>query len=166
MKCHVSDAACCAESLTDFSSEDEYYSRIENNVLKLKSNQNVAPCQRATYYFDKDLSTIKGFEACIHINELRLPKNTDVHFYFSLGNYELHATIEKKQTTNTLLQLKVDDKGVSSNLKGAVNGRVGNEIEQNNFSENFIQISLCPKPEEESEGELYGEAENIEITTF
>lgn len=151
---------------SEYDPEDQIYSRIEDGVLKLKSDQAFESCQRATYNFNQDLTNIKGFQACFHLNELRLPKKVDVHFYFSLGNYELHAVIEKKNAKNNLVIFRVDEKGVSSNHRGALFGGVENEMEANNFSENFVQISLCPEPEEESTGELYIEIDAIEITTL
>jgi len=151
---------------SEYDQDDQIYSRIENGSLKLKSNQSFQSCQRATYYFSQDLSGISGFQVCIDLKELSLPKKLDVHFYFSLGKYEMHATIEKKSVKNNLLILRMDDKGVSSNHKGAIFGGIGNEIENDNFSDNFIQISLCPEPEEDSEGDLYIEIENIKINTL
>lgn len=148
---------------SEYDSENQIYSRIEDGVLKLKSDQAFESCQRATYNFPQDLSQIKGFQACVKINELRLPKKVDVHFYFSLGNFELHAVIEKKVAKNNLVIFRVDEKGVSSNHKGALFGGIGNEIEVDNFSENFVQISLCPELEEEATGELYIEIDVIEI---
>lgn len=152
------------ELYSEYSSEDQFYSRIENGLLQLKSEQGVESCQRATHYFYEDFSQIKGFQVCIDIKELRQPKNVDLHFYIALGKYEMHGTIEKRKTTNTHLVFKVDDKGVKSNLKGALFGNIGNEIEPNNNPADFIQISMCPEDWEESEGEMYVEIEGIEIT--
>ncbi|MEX1002528.1 MAG: hypothetical protein WDZ35_10480 [Crocinitomicaceae bacterium] len=150
---------------SEYAEEDEFYSRIEDGVLKLKTDQKFTDCQRATYYWNDDFSSIKGFEACIHINQLNLPKDVDIHFYFSLGNYEVHANIEKKKSTNTIFKIKADDSGITSNLKGALKGGIGNEFEDDNYTDNFIQIALCPQEDSEnSEGEMYIEIDKIEVT--
>ena len=151
---------------SEYSATDEFYSRIEGGVLKLKTDQQFSACQRATLQLNQDLSAIKGFQACIHLKELKLPKKVDVHFYFSLGNYELHAVIEKKNSKNDLVIFRVDDKGVSSNHRGAMFGGLGNKIEKDNYSNNFIQISLCPDSTQDSTGELYMEIDGIEISTL
>ena len=151
---------------SEYSETDQFYSRIKDGVLKLKSEQGVEGCQRATYYFNQDFSSIKGFQICIDIKELKQPKNVDLHFYVALGKYELHGTIEKRKTTNTRLVFKVDEKGVNSNLRGAVFGHLGDKIEPDNNATDFIQISLCPEDWEESTGELYLEIERLEITTL
>lgn len=148
---------------SEYSATDEFYSRIENGALKLRTNQQFEACQRATYYFQDDFSDISGFQVCIKLNQLILPKDVDVHFYFSLGDYEMHAVIEKKKAKNNLVIFRVDDKGVSSNHRGAIFGKLGNEIEQDNYSTNFVQISLCPESEAESTGEMYIEIDAIEI---
>ncbi|MFT4600055.1 MAG: hypothetical protein ACI857_000223 [Arenicella sp.] len=154
------------ELYSEYSATDEFYSRIEDGVLKLKTAQEFTDCQRATHYFNDDFSAINGFQVCIQIKELRLPKKVDIQFYFSLGPYELHADIEKKNSTNTAVIFKVDDKGVSSNLKGALAGGLGNEIESDNYDTNFIQIALCPEDNEESTGEMYIEIESIEVSVL
>jgi hypothetical protein len=151
---------------SEYSSTDQYYSRIENGLLILKSDQQFSSCQRATLNFTDDFSSMNGFQVCIEIKQLKLPKKVAAHFYFSLGKYELHAVVEKKNIKNNSLIFRVDDKGVSSNNKGALFGGLGNEIEKDNYSENFIQISLCPNEEVESMGELYLEIDGIEITTI
>ncbi len=60
----------------------------------------------------------------------------------------------------------MDDKGVSSNMKGALRGGLGNEVEGDNYDTNFIQIALCPENNEESTGELYFEIESIEVSVL
>jgi hypothetical protein len=151
---------------SDVSDEVEVYTRIEEGTLKLKSDQKSINCQRATYNFENDFSEIDGFQACIHINELRLPAEVDVHLYFSLGDFELHATISKEDTENKTLKIKAKRKGIQSNLKGALVGNLGMKYEKNLYEENFIQVSLCPEEWEDSEGELYIEIDKIEITTL
>lgn len=154
------------ELYSEYSDQDEFFSRIEDGCLKLKTTQGIQSCQRATYYFYEDFSEIKGFEVCMDIKELIQPKNIDLHFFFALGKYEMHGTIEKRKTTDTHLVFKVNDKGVKSNLKGALFGKLGNKIESNSNPLDFIQISMCPEDWEESDGEMYVEIERIALTTL
>jgi len=137
---------------------------VEDGMLKMKTND-TGNCVRATYYFTNDFSNIKGFKACFHVNEFHTPKYQSAHFYIRIGKYELHATIGKRQSSNTALFLKMDKGGPRSNLRGAVYGNINHE-ELNNFDTSFVQIALCPEEFESSTGELYLEIDKVEIVTY
>lgn len=179
-KCHLKGNELLNESfdsegdwylISDISNVDDIYSRVEDGMLKMKTFQGYN-CNRATYYFDQDFSDIKGFEACIHIKEFYAPKKVNVHFYISLGEYVLHASINQRKTKNTALKLIYNDKGIRSNLKGAMVGFVDQEELKPDTTilaptnPNFIQISLCPESWEDSTGELYIAIDGIEIVTL
>src|SRR5690606_16952995 len=113
------------ELYSEYSENDEFYSRFEDGVLKLKTGQGNSKCQRATHYWYQDLSYIKGFQLCLHINHLVLPKGLKLQLYISLGEWELYATVEKRDIKNKTLLIRLDDRGTYCNLKGALNGKIG-----------------------------------------
>ena len=151
---------------SEYSATDDYYSRIEDGILKLKTDNEHDVCPRATLNLTNNLTNIDGFEVCIHIKKLSLSKSTSLDLYFSLGEFEMHGNIEKSKSSNTFLVFKVDKDGITSNLKGALYGQIGQKTENDNFANNFIQISLCPNESDSSRGEMYVEIESIEMTTI
>ncbi|MEO9533650.1 MAG: hypothetical protein ABJG68_01525 [Crocinitomicaceae bacterium] len=151
---------------SEYSQQDAYYSRIEDGNLKLKTDNQYDVCPRATLNLTNNLTNIDGFQVCIHIKKLSLLKSTSLDFYFSMGQFEMHVNIEKAKSSNTFLVFKVDKDGITSNLKGALNGQIGQKIENDNFTNNFIQISLCPNKSDSTNGQMYVEIEGIEMTTL
>lgn len=148
----------------DYSEEFETYTRIEDGVLSIKTRQDSEQCNRATYYFTEGvLASYTQFEVFILFNTLDLPKDIVLHMYFAFGGLETHVVIKKPFKNSKLLKLRIKDGKVTSNLKGALNGNLGIKVQDNDFAEDFIQISLCPDADFPGTEEMYLEIEKIKL---